>query len=149
MADDKTRFAESSNSASAETTGAAGPAGRVHYVVGKFRWVLCAVLFFRITKNYMDRQVLGVLKTTLQHDFGWNEIDYSNVVFAFQMAYAAGMLAMGKVIDRAGTRIGYGFGMGFWGLGSMAHALGGSLLSFSFARCALCLGVAGGLSGHD
>ena len=143
MADDKTRFAESSNSASAETTGAAGPAGRVHYFVGKFRWVICAVLFFGITKNYMDRQVLGVLKTTLQHDFGWNEIDYSNLVFAFQMAYAAGMLAMGKFIDRVGTRVGYGLAMVFWSLASMAHALCGSLLSFAFARGALGLGEAG------
>jgi len=143
MADDKTRSAELSNPASAETAGVAGPTGRVHYFVGKFRWVICAVLFFGITKNYMDRQVLGVLKTTLQHDFGWDEIDYSNVVFAFQMAYAAGMLAMGKFIDRAGTRIGYGLAMVFWSLASMAHALCGSLLSFAFARGALGLGEAG------
>src|SRR6266851_2409729 len=59
--------------------------------VGYFRWVICALLLFGTTKNYMDRQVLGVLKTTLQHDLGWNEIDYGNLVFAFQAAYAVGI----------------------------------------------------------
>ncbi|HVH71040.1 MAG TPA: MFS transporter, partial [Candidatus Dormibacteraeota bacterium] len=60
--------------------------------VGYFRWVICTLLLLGVTKNYMDRQVLGVLKVTLQHDFGWNEIDYGNLVSAFQIAYAAGML---------------------------------------------------------
>ena len=108
--------------------------------IGRFRWVICAVLFFGITKNYMDRQVLGVLKTTLQHDFGWNEVDFSNLVVAFQAAYALGMLAMGKFIDRAGTRLGYGLAMVFWSLASMAHALCGTLLSFGIARAALGFG---------
>src|SRR5215470_15152739 len=117
--------------------------GRLGVWTGRFRWVICAVLFFGITKNYMDRQVLGVLKATLQHEFGWNEIDYSNLVFAFQAAYADGMLAMGKLIDRAGTRIGYGVAMVFWSLAAMAHALCGSLLSFSAARAALGLGESG------
>src|SRR5712675_1065596 len=63
--------------------------------VGYFRWVICALLLFGVTKNYMDRQVLGVLKTTLQHEFGWNEIQYGNLVFAFQAAYAVGMVVMG------------------------------------------------------
>src|SRR5262250_570525 len=117
--------------------------GTLGYWSGRFRWIICAVLFFGITKNYMDRQVLGVLKTTLQHDFAWNEIDYSNLVFAFQAAYAFGMLAMGKLVDRAGTRLGYGLAMVFWSLASMAHAFCGSLLSFGFARAALGLGESG------
>src|SRR5215467_7676490 len=117
--------------------------GRLGVWTGRFRWVICAVLFFGITKNYMDRQVLGVLKTTLQHEFGWNEIDYSNLVFAFQAAYAFGMLVMGKLIDRSGTRIGYGVAMVFWSLASMAHALCASLLSFGMARAALGLGESG------
>src|ERR1700736_6095764 len=75
---------------------------------GHFRWIICALLLLGTTKNYMDRQVLGVLKTTLQHDLGWNEIDYGNLVFTFQAAYAAGMVVIGRFIDRAGTRIGYG-----------------------------------------
>ena len=59
--------------------------------VGYFRWVICALLLFGVTKNYIDRQVLGVLKTTLQHDFGWNDIQYGHLVSYFQIAYAAGM----------------------------------------------------------
>ncbi len=110
---------------------------------GKFRWVICAVLFIGISKNYMDRQVLGVLKVTLQQDFHWNEIDYGNLVFAFQAAYAVGMLVVGRFIDRAGTRIGYGLAMVFWSIASMAHALCGSLLTFGIARAALGLGEAG------
>ena len=82
--------------------------------VGHFRWVICALLLFGVTKNYMDRQVLGVLKTTLQHDLGWNEIDYSNLVFAFQAAYAVGMVIVGKLVDRLGTRLGYALSMIFW-----------------------------------
>ena len=110
---------------------------------GKFRWVICAVLFIGISKNYMDRQVLGVLKTTLQHDLGWNEIDYSNLVSVFQAAYAVGLLVVGRFIDRVGTRLGYGLAMVFWSFASMAHALCGSLLSFEIARGALGLGESG------
>jgi len=91
----------------------------------------------------MDRQVLGVLKTTLQHELGWNEVDYGNLVFAFQAAYAVGMLGVGRFIDRAGTRIGYGLAMVFWSVASMGHALCGSLISFGFARAALGLGESG------
>jgi ACS family hexuronate transporter-like MFS transporter len=110
---------------------------------GSFRWVICALLLLGTTNNYMDRQVLGVLKTTLQHDLGWNEIDYGNLVFAFQAAYAAGMLAVGWLIDRVGTRLGYALAMAFWSLASMAHALGSSFTSFVIARSALGFGEAG------
>lgn len=111
--------------------------------IGYFRWIICALLLLGTTKNYMDRQLLGVLKTTLQHDFGWNEIDYSNLVFAFQAAYAAGMLAVGWLIDRLGTRLGYALAMAFWSLASMAHALGHSLTGFLVFRSALGLGESG------
>ena len=108
-----------------------------------FRWVICALLLFGITKNYMDRQLLGVLKSTLQHDLGWNEIDYSNLVFAFQAAYAAGLLLMGRLIDRLGARLGYALAMVFWSLASMGHALGNSFTSFLIARSSLGFGEAG------
>lgn len=111
--------------------------------VGYFRWVICALLLFGVTKNYMDRQVLGVLKTTLQHDFRWNEIQYGNLVFYFQAAYAAGMLLVGRLIDRLGTRLGYALAMTFWSLASMAHAAAGSFVSFAAARFALGFGEAG------
>src|SRR6202035_3111402 len=108
--------------------------------VGHFRWVICTLLLFGVTKNYMDRQVLGVLKTVLQHDLHWNEIDYSNLVFAFQAAYAVGMIVVGRLIDRVGTRIGYALAMVFWSLASMGHAIGSSFASFIIARSALGFG---------
>jgi ACS family hexuronate transporter-like MFS transporter len=110
---------------------------------GHFRWVICTLLLFGVTKNYMDRQILGVLKTTLQHSLGWNEIDYSNLVFAFQAAYAAGMVLMGRLVDRLGTRFGYALAMIFWSVASMSHAVGSSFGSFVLARSALGLGEAG------
>jgi ACS family hexuronate transporter-like MFS transporter len=115
----------------------------IHLGVGPFRWVICTLLLFGVTKNYMDRQVLGVLKTTLQHDLGWNEIDYSNLVFVFQGTYAVGMVVVGRLVDRLGTRLGYALAMVFWSLASMAHAVGSSLMSFMVARSALGFGEAG------
>jgi len=112
-------------------------------LISHFRWVICALLFFGTTKNYMDRQVLGVLKNTLQHQFGWNEIDYSNLVTAFQGAYAVGLLAVGPVIDWLGVRLGYALTMAFWSVASMAHAAGSSLFGFAAARSALGFGEAG------
>ena len=110
---------------------------------GNFRWVICGLLFFGVTKNYMDRQVLGVLKGPLQREFGWNEIDYGNLVFAFQAAYALGMIFVGRLIDRFGTCIGYAMAMVFWSLASMGHAIAFSLPSFVAARAALGFGEAG------
>jgi MFS transporter, ACS family, hexuronate transporter len=118
------------------------PTGRAAGTVGKFRWVICALLLFGTTKNYMDRNVLGVLNTTLQHDLGWSDIDYSNLVVAFQAAYAVGMLLAGRFIDRLGTRLGYAIAMIFWSLASMGTAFGSSLASFAVFRIALGLGEA-------
>jgi ACS family hexuronate transporter-like MFS transporter len=112
-------------------------------LAGRFRWVICGLLFLGVTKNYMDRQVLAVLKGLLQHDLGWNDIDYGNLVFAFQAAYAAGMIFVGRAIDRLGTRIGYAAAMVFWSLASMGHAIASSLSGFVIARSALGFGEAG------
>jgi ACS family hexuronate transporter-like MFS transporter len=127
-----------------------GPAAPSHTHVrnsgmfaGRFRWVICGLLLLGVTKNYMDRQVLGVLKGPLQHEFGWNEIDYGNLVFAFQAAYALGMIFVGRLIDRLGTRIGYAVAMVFWSLASMGHAIANSLTGFLIARSALGFGEAG------
>ena len=107
---------------------------------GHFRWVICGLLLFGTTKNYMDRNVLGVLNVTLQHQLGWSQLDYSNLVVAFQAAYAIGMLVVGRLIDRLGTRMGYALAMAFWSLASMGTALGSSLTSFTVSRLALGFG---------
>src|SRR5579863_9543287 len=110
---------------------------------GRFRWVICALLLLGVTKNYMDRQVLGVLKTTLQHDLGWNDIDYGNLVSAFQAGYAVGLLLVGGGADRRGTRRSYSRIMVIWSVASMAHALASSFSQFVMARVALGLGEGG------
>src|SRR6266849_116822 len=111
--------------------------------VGRFRWVICPLLPFGTTKNHMDRQLIGVLKGTLQHDLGWSEIDYSNLVTSFQAAYALGLLLVGRLIDSVGTRIGYALAMACWSLASMAHGMVSSLGGFMAARFALGFGEAG------
>jgi len=90
--------------------------------VGSYRWIICALLFFAATVNYIDRQVIGLLKPTLQKDLGWNEIDYSNIVFAFQLAYAIGLLFAGRMMDRLGTRLGFALAIIIWSLAAVAHA---------------------------
>ena len=108
--------------------------GRASSRIGYFRWIICALLLFGTTKNYMDRNVLGVLKETLQHTLGWSEVDYGNLTVVFQAGYAVGMLVVGWVIDRLGTRLGYALSMVFWSLASMGTALCNSLGSFGVAR---------------
>lgn len=108
-----------------------------------YRWIICGLLLLGTTKNYVDRQILGVLKVTLQSNFGWSEIDYSNLILVFQGSYAIGMLVVGRMIDRLGTRVGYALAMFFWSVASMAHAACGSLLGFALARGALGFWEAG------
>jgi ACS family hexuronate transporter-like MFS transporter len=107
--------------------------------VGHVRWVVCALLFAATTLNYMDRMVLGLLKPTIQQSIHMTEADYGYVVVAFQIAYAAGMLIMGRLIDRVGTRIGYMVVMCIWSLSAWGHALANSVLEFGIAR--FCLGI--------
>jgi MFS transporter, ACS family, aldohexuronate transporter len=89
---------------------------------GHYRWVICALLFFAATINYIDRQVIGILKPTLQQEFGWSEIDYADIVFAFQLAYAIGLLLAGGIVDRIGARRGFMVAIVLWSLAAMAHA---------------------------
>ena len=109
----------------------------------RFRWVICALLLLGMTKNYMDRQVIGILKTTLQHQFAWSEIDYGNLVAAFQAAYALGLLFVGRFIDRLGTRVGYALAMAIWSLASITQGWMSSLTWFLGGRFALGLGESG------
>ena len=89
---------------------------------GTYRWRICALLFFATTINYVDRQVLGVLAPDLQRIIGWNELQYSYIVVAFQAAYAVGLLAVGGLIDRIGTRVGYAVAIAIWSLAAMSHS---------------------------
>jgi len=90
--------------------------------VGHFRWTICGLLFLAATINYIDRQVIGILKPTLQTQFGWSEIDYSDIVFAFQFAYAIGYLFAGKIVDSLGIRRGFALALIVWSLAAMAAA---------------------------
>jgi MFS transporter, ACS family, hexuronate transporter len=91
--------------------------------VGNYRWMVCALLFFAATINYVDRQVIAVLKPTLQTQYGWSEISYSWIVFSFQTAYAIGLLFVGKLMDRIGTRRGFSLSLILWSIAAMAHAV--------------------------
>jgi len=107
------------------------------------RWRICALLFFANTINYMDRQVLGVLKPLLQVKIGWSELQYGYIVEAFQAAYALGLLMMGSIIDTIGVRLGYALAIGIWSLAAMSHALARTPLSFGISRFFLGLGESG------
>jgi ACS family hexuronate transporter-like MFS transporter len=89
--------------------------------VGRRRWVICGLLFFAATVNYVDRQVIGILKPTLATEFGWSELDYSWIIFSFQTAYAIGLLFVGKLMDKIGTKIGFALAIIVWSLAAMLH----------------------------
>jgi len=99
--------------------------------IGRFRWVICTLLFFAATINYVDRQVIGILKPTLTEEFGWSELDYSWIVFAFQTAYAIGLLLVGKLMDKIGTKIGFAIAIVVWSIAAIAHAWAPSIGEFS------------------
>jgi len=101
------------------------------------------MLFTATSINYMDRQVIAILKPTLEHSIGLTEAEYGYIVDAFQLAYAIGLLTAGRMIDKLGTRIGYMLVMAVWSLSAMAHALASTALEFGAARFTLGLGEAG------
>src|SRR5215831_18539862 len=111
--------------------------------IGHYRWTICALLFFATTMNYVDRQILGLLAPTLEKSIGWNQIQYGYIVTAFQGAYAAGLLLMGRLMDRIGARAGYALSIGIWSVSAAAHALARTPLGFGVARFALGVGEAG------
>jgi len=113
--------------------------------IGRYRWVICALLFFATTINYIDRQVLGILATdeNFKSQIGWNEAEYGYVNTAFQAAYAIGLLVVGGLMDRFGTRKGFSVAIVFWSVAAMGHALARSAFGFGLARFTLGLGEAG------
>jgi MFS transporter, ACS family, hexuronate transporter len=119
-----------------------GPADAARTRVGYYRWVICGLLFFATTVNYVDRQVIGILARDLQKIIGWTEIDYGNIVAAFNAAYALGLLISGRLIDRFGTKLGYSLALIVWSAAGMFTALARTPLGFGIARSALGLGEA-------
>src|SRR5262250_2782696 len=113
--------------------------------IGRYRWVICGLLFFATTVNYVDRQVLGILAKDLQRPdaIGWTEVDYGNIVAAFNAAYAFGLLLAGRLMDRIGTRVGYALAIVWWSLAAMGHALARTPFGFGVARASLGVGEAG------
>jgi ACS family hexuronate transporter-like MFS transporter len=107
---------------------------------GNYRWRIVALLFFATTINYIDRQVIGILKPYIAEDLGWSEADYGYIVTAFQIAYAIGLITTGHFLDKFGTRIGYLWAIVIWSLAGMAHAAARGVVSFASARFALGLG---------
>jgi len=110
--------------------------------IGHYRWVICALLFFASTINYVDRQVIGILEKDLRVIIGWTPVDYGNIVAAFNAAYALGLLVSGRLIDRFGTKIGYAVAIVVWSLAGMAAALARTPFGFGVARAALGIGEA-------
>jgi len=111
--------------------------------VGRYRWVIVGLLFAATAINYIDRQMIGVLKPTLSADLGWTETDFANVIFFFQLAYAIGYLGFGRVVDLIGARFGYAIAFVIWTLAHMAHGGVYSVTQFAIARFGLGIGESG------
>ncbi|MFA6439781.1 MAG: MFS transporter, partial [Bacteriovoracaceae bacterium] len=110
---------------------------------GNYRWVICGLLFFATTINYMDRQILGLLAPVLQTEIGWSESEYAWIVTAFQAAYAIGLISFGWFIDKFGTKIGYTLSITGWSIAAVAHAAVTTVFGFGVARFGLGLSEAG------
>ena len=108
-----------------------------------YRWLIVVLLFFATTINYIDRQIIGLLKPILEKEFSWTETDFARIVMAFTAAYAVGLLFFGWLIDKIGTKIGYAITIVVWSIAGMLHALARSVSGFVFARIGLGLGEAG------
>ncbi|SKC06413.1 MFS transporter [Dyadobacter psychrophilus] len=111
--------------------------------IGNYRWVICALLFFATTINYIDRQILGLLKPTLELEFNWTESDYANIVMVFAGCYALGYIIFGNFIDRIGSKLGYSISIIIWSIAAIAHAFVKSTFGFGAVRALLGLGEAG------
>jgi ACS family hexuronate transporter-like MFS transporter len=105
--------------------------------IGRYRWSVCALLFCVITINYVDRQVIGVLKPIIEKDMRWSEVDYGNIVTAFQASYGIGLLVVGRWLDRVGTRKGMAIAIALWSVAAVFHGAARTVLQFILARAAL------------
>jgi ACS family hexuronate transporter-like MFS transporter len=124
-------------------------AATINQTIGRHRWTICALIFAATTINYLDRNVLGLLKPVLSNagvfgaDKAAQELNYSHVVICFQIAYAVGMLVAGKFIDKVGTKSGYAWSLICWSFAAIGHAFGHHTWSFGFWRAALGVSEAG------
>jgi ACS family hexuronate transporter-like MFS transporter len=156
------------NSSSSISTAAPRAAGASETTIriGRYRWYICGLLFVASVINYIDRQVLSILKPTLQTQFGWSELDYGDIVLSFQLAYAIGFIFAGRMMDGLGTRLGFTVAVVLWSLAAMATAevlwfgqpvanmlafagltYTASVAGFMAARFALGIGEAGNFPG--
>ena len=115
----------------------------VNQAIGKYRWTICALVFFATTINYLDRAVISLLKSDLTKEFNWNDGDYANIEIAFKLSYAIGMLMAGRLIDWLGTKMGYFLATLTWSLAAIGHAFVQSTMGFIVARSALGLTESG------
>lgn len=109
----------------------------------KYRWVVVVLLFFATTINYLDRQLIGLLKPILEKEFNWSETDFARIIMAFTASYAIGLLISGRLIDKIGSRIGYAVFIVIWSIAGMLHAFARSAFGFGIARLGLGIGEAG------
>ncbi len=108
------------------------------------RWWVAALLFSAMVFNYFDRQMLAVLKPSLSAELHWGEMDYANMVFWFQAAYASSYLMFGAIVDRVGGRIGLAVAFAIWSVAQIAHGVARTATEFMMARALLGLGEGGG-----
>ena len=94
----------------------------VQQAIGKYRWTICTLVFFATTVNYLDRQVISLVKADLDAEFHWSKTDYANITVAFQLLYALGMFGAGRLIDKLGTKIGYALSLFLWSLAAISDA---------------------------
>src|SRR5215210_9506870 len=111
--------------------------------IKNYRWLIVVLLFFATTINYLDRQIIGLLKPILEKEFSWTETDFAHIVMAFTAAYAIGLISFGWLIDKIGTKLGYTITIVVWSIAGMLHALARSAFGFGMARVGLGLGEAG------
>lgn len=111
--------------------------------VGRYRWMICGLVFFATTVNYLDRQVISLLKSTLSKELSWDDADYANIEIAFKLFYAFGMLGAGRLIDKLGTKVGYAVATTLWSIAAIAHAFVSSVFGFAVVRAALGITEAG------
>ncbi len=111
--------------------------------IKNYRWIIVSLLFFGTTINYLDRQIIGLLKPILEKEFEWTETDFARIVMAFSAAYAIGLLVAGWFIDKVGTKLGYAISVVVWSVAGMLHAVAKSVTGFGLARLGLGLGEAG------